>query len=274
MARKRMIDPDFWTDEALGSLPIHCRLLFMGLISNADDEGRLRGNPALIRSSVFPYDEFTAVEVESFLEQLHSERLIRRYSVDGQAFIDIPNFPKHQTINKPTPSRLPSYIEEPCGTPAPLHEDSGSPTEPLPPKLKEEKLSKEKGNKIAPKSARTRHNDPLFEAIAEVWKGEPYRTDLLTPDQSALVGTAAAKLRKINADPSDVPREWALLRERFDNPSPAALAKHWGTNGTGPRANQPTRASPSSQHDRNMAAVDEFSRRMDELESANATRNV
>src|SRR5690606_7053938 len=57
----------------------------------------------------------------------------------------------------------------------------------------------------------------------------------LTSQQQKLVATATAELRKVNADPADVWAEWALLRERFDNPTPAALAKHWGTNGTGPK---------------------------------------
>ena len=40
-----MIDPNFWTDEKLGECSIQERLLFMGLISNADDEGYGRANP-------------------------------------------------------------------------------------------------------------------------------------------------------------------------------------------------------------------------------------
>ena len=51
-----MIDPGFWIDEKLGTISPLARLLFMGLISNSDDEGRLPGHPALIKSQVFPYD--------------------------------------------------------------------------------------------------------------------------------------------------------------------------------------------------------------------------
>lgn len=90
------------------------------------------------------------------------------------------------------------------------------------------------------KPARERERDPLFEAIAEAWKGEPYRDGLLTRSQSSLVGTAVAEIRKVKGRPEEVPREWTSLRERFDNPTPAALAKHWGTNGTGPKHEQST----------------------------------
>lgn len=81
---------------------------------------------------------------------------------------------------------------------------------------------------------KTRPRDLLFEAIAEAWRGEPYRDDLLTETQAGLVGKATASLRKIGALPEEVPREWARIRGMYDNPTPGALEKHWGANGTGP----------------------------------------
>lgn len=112
MARKRMIDPSFWTDEKLGLLtPMH-RLLFMGLISNADDEGRLQGHPALVKSMIFPYDvDITHQQVEKWLIDLHNEGLILIYEVGKQRYIWIPNFLKYQQINRPTPSKLPAPPE-------------------------------------------------------------------------------------------------------------------------------------------------------------------
>lgn len=112
MARKRMIDPSFWVDEKLGTIDPHARLLFMGLISQSDDEGRLNGHPALIRSLIFPYDHQISVDdVEEWLTLLAADerKLIIRYEVDYQKYIWIPNFKKHQTINKPQKSKLPEY---------------------------------------------------------------------------------------------------------------------------------------------------------------------
>jgi hypothetical protein len=113
MARKRMIDPGFWTDEKLGTLtPLH-RILFMGLISNADDEGRLQGHPALIKSTIFPYDiDITVSDVQLWLNDLCNKKLIQIYSVDEQVYIFIKNFLKYQQINRPTPSRLPEPPKE------------------------------------------------------------------------------------------------------------------------------------------------------------------
>lgn len=108
-----MIDPSFWTDEKLGLLtPMH-RLLFMGLISNADDEGRLQGHPALVKSMVFPYDvDITHQQVEKWLIDLHNEGLIWIYEVGKQRYIWIRNFLKYQQINRPTPSKLPAPPED------------------------------------------------------------------------------------------------------------------------------------------------------------------
>lgn len=109
MARKRMIDPSFWIDEKLGMLDITTRLLFMGLISNADDEGRLVGHPALIKSIIFPYDDITIEDINNKLKSLANWKMIILYKNNNQSYIQVTNFKKYQTINKPTPSKYPSY---------------------------------------------------------------------------------------------------------------------------------------------------------------------
>ncbi len=112
MARKRMIDPGFWIDEKLGTIPATARLLFMGLISNADDDGRLPGHPALIKSQIFPYDiDISHEQVEEWMKLLKELDIIQIYSVSNQTYIQINNFSKHQTISRPTPSKYPSPKE-------------------------------------------------------------------------------------------------------------------------------------------------------------------
>lgn len=108
MARKRMIDPSIWSDEKLGLLsPLH-RLLFIGLFSNADDEGRLPGHPNYIKSLIFPYDnDITPQNVEAMLNDLNRKGFILTYMVNGQRYIQVVNFLKYQKINRPTPSKIP-----------------------------------------------------------------------------------------------------------------------------------------------------------------------
>lgn len=109
MARKRMIDPSIWADQKLGQLSRNHRLLFIGLISNADDEGRLVGHPSLLKSFVFPYDDdITAKDVDAWLTDLATSGVIQCYTVSGDRYIHVKNFSKWQYIQKPTPSNLPA----------------------------------------------------------------------------------------------------------------------------------------------------------------------
>ena len=112
MARKRMIDPSFWTDEKLGEqCSVAERLLFMGLISNADDEGRGRANPKLLLSMIFPYDDMRLSDFKNSLAKLASLELIRLYQAEGQQYFSVVHFSKYQTVNRPTPSEIPAYCE-------------------------------------------------------------------------------------------------------------------------------------------------------------------
>lgn len=148
MARKRMIDPSFWDDEKVGQLEPCNRLLFMGLISQADDEGRMNGHPALIRSAIFPYDEeITISTIDKWLGRLHELGMIKRYEINGQKFLALINFLKHQTINRPQPSKLPPPPDDGMREQSPIIEqslnDHGRISDDS--RLKEEKLREEKG---------------------------------------------------------------------------------------------------------------------------------
>ena len=71
-----------WQDERIGRLSHGARLLFIGLITMADDEGRLRELPALILGQVFPYDDITATKLNRWLAEIAGSGVVMRYSVD------------------------------------------------------------------------------------------------------------------------------------------------------------------------------------------------
>ena len=70
---KRMIHGTMWRSDSFIELSMFERLLWVGLISTADDQGRLRGNPSLVRADVFPADEVALEDIEQGLKNL--ERL-------------------------------------------------------------------------------------------------------------------------------------------------------------------------------------------------------
>mgnify|MGYP001379565114 CR=1 FL=1 len=104
MPRKRMIDPEFWNDEEIGGWSVEARLFYIGLWNFADDEGRLRAHPKLLKSQIFPYDE--KINIEKLKREVSKKVLW--YQVDGQEYGFIKNFLKHQVINRPTKSRIPA----------------------------------------------------------------------------------------------------------------------------------------------------------------------
>ena len=105
MARIRTIKPEFWIDEKLAPLePIH-RLVFLGLISQADDAGRLVDNARRLNGLLFPETEDCCRESLEILARL--SRITRYTSESGQSLIQITNWDEHQRVDKPSKYTLP-----------------------------------------------------------------------------------------------------------------------------------------------------------------------
>ena len=115
MARARNIKPGFFSNEDLADCSFETRLLFIGLWTLADRDGRLEDRPKRIKASVFPYDN---VDIDACLSDLESRGFIVRYASDCGDCISIANFVKHQNPHhKEIPSILPSPPKngQPCG---------------------------------------------------------------------------------------------------------------------------------------------------------------
>lgn len=113
MARKRMIDPQIWTSEDFSKLTPFARLLWIGLISQADDEGRGKLNTAYLKSQLFPYDEkLSTKQLECALNEIKKHMSVEFYEVDGKRYYQLDNWKKFQTINKPTPSQIPNFSND------------------------------------------------------------------------------------------------------------------------------------------------------------------
>ncbi len=104
MARARTIKPGFFTNDALAELRPLVRLLYAGLWTLADREGRLPDRPKKIKAEIMAYD---SLDVDSALAQLTTAGFLIRYEVDGQRYIQVDNWLKHQ---HPHPREDPSAI--------------------------------------------------------------------------------------------------------------------------------------------------------------------
>lgn len=110
MARIRSIKPAFFLNEELAALPFEWRLLFVGLWTQADREGRLEDRPQRLKAALFPYDD---LEIGVGLGCLANAGLIIRYEGSGQRLISIPTWMKHQ---QPHIREAVSELPAPCAS--------------------------------------------------------------------------------------------------------------------------------------------------------------
>jgi hypothetical protein len=109
MARIRSYKPEFYRSESLGSVSLAAERTFGGLITEADDRGRVRDQPAVLNGALWPLrPEHTAVDMETDLAELVREGLICRYTgCDGKQWLHLITWDSHQRVEKPSRSRAP-----------------------------------------------------------------------------------------------------------------------------------------------------------------------
>ncbi len=95
MARTRNIKPGFFLNEELAEVEPLGRLLFAGLWTIADREGRIEDRPRRIKAELLPYDD---CDIDKLLDSLHEHGFIVRYKVGGKSYLEVNNFIKHQHI--------------------------------------------------------------------------------------------------------------------------------------------------------------------------------
>ncbi|MFJ6015377.1 hypothetical protein [Streptomyces sp. NPDC092952] len=133
MARIRTIKPEAFASESLASVPLSAERTFFGLLTQADDQGRLRDQAAVIAGQLWSLRrEHGPVEVEDDLTQLDAAGLICRYEGgDGKRYLHIVTFAKHQKINRPSGVRNPPCPWHDLSVPRELSpQASGAATEP------------------------------------------------------------------------------------------------------------------------------------------------
>lgn len=108
MARIRTIKPSFWSSSTTARLSREARLLAVGLISMADDDGRFLGSTNAISGYVFPNDDLPPAKVRRWFAELVDGGMVHEYRADSVAYGCFPEWHKHQVINRYTPSNFPA----------------------------------------------------------------------------------------------------------------------------------------------------------------------
>ena len=119
MSRKRMVSPEFYTDEKILELPIPARLMFIGIWNHADDEGVFKDSPKQLKAQIYPAnEEITINTVIEYVKMMVNLKLLTKgTNIDKTSLLKITNFNVWQKINRPTPSK---YVF----TPLQITEDS------------------------------------------------------------------------------------------------------------------------------------------------------
>ncbi len=112
MARIRTIKPSMWGDDKFSRVSRDARLLYIGLVSLADDDGRFLASPAAVTGYVFPNDDdVTVAKFRRWYAELVHIGLISSYEADGIQYGCHLHYRQHQRISHPQASPLPAPSE-------------------------------------------------------------------------------------------------------------------------------------------------------------------
>jgi hypothetical protein len=75
------------------------------MVNHADDQGRIKANPAYLRSIIFPYDDVSLADIEGWLDELAANGTILIYTVDRKTYAQFLNWWEYQRMNFAAPSQ-------------------------------------------------------------------------------------------------------------------------------------------------------------------------
>ncbi len=103
-----MIDPSIWADEDFGRLSSDAKVMFIGMISNADDEGRLPGDSIYLSATIFPFNGLSPQKASRICKEIEEKMKSATFFVEkSKKYIQLEKFLIYQSINRPTPSKYP-----------------------------------------------------------------------------------------------------------------------------------------------------------------------
>lgn len=114
MPRIRTLKPEHRQHRKIGPLTDRQYRLWVGMLCDADDHGRLVAEPEQLRVTIWGYHRrVTAAHVADDLGRLHDAGLVILYRAEGVLYAAFPSWKDHQKVDHPTDSRLPEPPHEP-----------------------------------------------------------------------------------------------------------------------------------------------------------------
>ena len=95
----------------MGRVSRDARLLFVLLWTQCDDFGRFRANSRMLASLLFPYDGDISTQIEVWLQELIREKCLYLYEAEGNHYLQVVNWHKHQRVDHPSGAMYPDPRE-------------------------------------------------------------------------------------------------------------------------------------------------------------------
>ena len=168
---RRLVTSEIFRNDKVAELDFVGRLFFIGLITNADDDGRIKGSVKYLKANIFPYDNITLEQIMEYKKQCHSLGIALSYNVNGVEVIILPSWTKHQTIrsDRYKPSTLPQpngNLKATSGLPKGNQEVTSGMHKISKDKISKDKISKDKISKDSSNS--NSNNINISKEIAEI----------------------------------------------------------------------------------------------------------
>lgn len=108
MSRRRFLHPVLWEDEAVAKMTRDERLLFIGMVTIADDEGRLVGSPAHLLGAIYPHDDISPALVRKWRDGVVDKNPnVVVYQSAGRDYIHFKKWGEWQKPSHAARSKLP-----------------------------------------------------------------------------------------------------------------------------------------------------------------------
>lgn len=106
---RRLVTSRLFQNDKVATLDFAGRYFFIGVITNADDDGRLKGSIKFLKANIFPYDNVSEEQILIYRDECHKLGIIYYYNVNGAEVIMLPGWVEHQNIrgDRYKPSTLP-----------------------------------------------------------------------------------------------------------------------------------------------------------------------
>lgn len=249
MARIRSIKPEFWHKYDLATaVSRDARLLYIALWNQADEHGRLHGDPRWIKGHCFPYDDdLNLAAIDRLLGELASAEKVVRYWVKGAPYLFLPNLGEHQRLeaekvasklpapdeaDRPTPDPAPSgravdQSDPRADSSAPGADSSGKSVASL---CGMEHVAGSMGTSAPAEDGerkKPRPVDAVWDAVVEVCNIDPAS---MTASARGPCNRAVKELKEVGAEPEEIRRRAGHYHQRYPGVAltPMALSKHWG----------------------------------------------